>query len=1117
MQKLYALIIGINNYPIRSHRLQGCVPDATEMHDFLANVCNQEGITFEPLVLFDNKATRQNIIQGFAHFAQAKDGDICVLYYSGHGSQMASPPEFWKLDTDRLMETIVCYDSRLRGGRDLTDKELSYLIWKYSKKQNKDVHFLSVFDCCHSGTITRSAEEENTGELRSRMADKNPTNFPFNQLVGHEEYEEKDGAIIPPLGNYITLSAARSDESAYEMNIGGVPRGIFTNSMLDVLEKSNLKYITYAELISRIQSRVQNRTNDQMPQHPLVNAYGIVSQRSLFLNGKMNKSPRSYLKYENRQWIVDLGSIHGLKPRAALTIEAEGVKRELRVTEVKPGRSIVEEQAFLDKRKGEYLIQQIELTKIALPVGINPDLANADLIAKFKAAIEESESLFFDQQQANYWLDRSPERGYILTRPCDSMPLFYGVRENIPGDPIAVFIDNIEKVAFWEYVNQLSNPITSMRAEDWVEIEMTEVLEHSNFSRVIRSEPKSIDEEAVMSYQYENGKWREPAFQLKVSNKSNQDLWIAGLYLSEDFSVTDIFMPVRQVRRGEEPYGFFDENGNDIIELWLPDEIHSWGGTEIVNKIKIIVSAEPFTVQELCQDGLDLEHKAIKGGASRGVRRGRNTPQWLTKDILIRIKRPLDAAELLNGEDLDLQNLTIEGHESFSAKGVRLCSSKEAARDIGAGAPHFGMENFSDVNMASHRDVGKPLDVIELNDVAGSENVRADQPLKMRVHMEKPEGMTIVPMGLDEESGLYFPLGRMDEDGMIRIEQMPDSEDGRKRGFLKSFKIYLKGVWYDKVLKTETGYPMLAAVALADENSEVAYTTDTDEIKQKVAAADKILVLVHGILGDTSDKAKIIRRAKQSVDGQDRDLSDLYDLFLTFDYDSLGVVVEDSARALKASLESVGLSADDGKTVHLLTHSSGGLVARWMLEQEGGESLVDHLVMVGCPNLGTPWASAYDMLVLGLGKLINFLPIPSLLSEILGYLGKAREGIDEAVQQFQSDSKLLQTLNADAAKAPIPYTIVAGDVSQIPQRDEREEKLVRRYLQRFQGANRARLEQVLFNDKNDGMIGLNSMQTVPTGSTTNSHMFHPVGSSHFAYFASEEGVKRIGEVLFGLG
>lgn len=148
---MYALIIGINDYPIPGHRLQGPVSDATVIHEFFAGYCAQEEITYNPVLLFNEQATLRGIVESFAHFGQARDGDYCLLYYSGHGSQQHSPPEFWKQDIGRLMGTIVCYDSRLKGGRDLTDKELFYLIWKYTKKENKNVHFLSIFDSAHIG------------------------------------------------------------------------------------------------------------------------------------------------------------------------------------------------------------------------------------------------------------------------------------------------------------------------------------------------------------------------------------------------------------------------------------------------------------------------------------------------------------------------------------------------------------------------------------------------------------------------------------------------------------------------------------------------------------------------------------------------------------------------------------------------------------------------------------------------------------------------------------------------------------------------------------------------------------------------------------------------------
>ena len=36
----------------------------------------------------------------------------------------------------------------------------------------------------------------------------------------------------------------------------------------------------------------------------------------------------------------------------------------------------------------------------------------------------------------------------------------------------------------------------------------------------------------------------------------------------------------------------------------------------------------------------------------------------------------------------------------------------------------------------------------------------------------------------------------------------------------------------------------------------------------------------------------------------------------------------------------------------------GGLVARWFIEREGGNRVVQHLVMLGTPNAGSPWPTA---------------------------------------------------------------------------------------------------------------------------------------------------------------
>jgi triacylglycerol esterase/lipase EstA (alpha/beta hydrolase family) len=38
----------------------------------------------------------------------------------------------------------------------------------------------------------------------------------------------------------------------------------------------------------------------------------------------------------------------------------------------------------------------------------------------------------------------------------------------------------------------------------------------------------------------------------------------------------------------------------------------------------------------------------------------------------------------------------------------------------------------------------------------------------------------------------------------------------------------------------------------------------------------------------------------------------------------------------------------------------GGLISRWFIEREGGNQIVNHLIMLGTPNGGSPWARVED-------------------------------------------------------------------------------------------------------------------------------------------------------------
>src|SRR5947209_1714406 len=117
---VYALLVGIDKYPAPIRRLNGCVNDIQRVQTLLADRIGRAGDRFEPLQLLDDSATRQAIIDGFRqHLRKAAQDDVALFYYSGHGSQEQSPPEFWHLEPDRLDETLVCWNSRQDDGWDL--------------------------------------------------------------------------------------------------------------------------------------------------------------------------------------------------------------------------------------------------------------------------------------------------------------------------------------------------------------------------------------------------------------------------------------------------------------------------------------------------------------------------------------------------------------------------------------------------------------------------------------------------------------------------------------------------------------------------------------------------------------------------------------------------------------------------------------------------------------------------------------------------------------------------------------------------------------------------------------------------------------------------------------
>jgi pimeloyl-ACP methyl ester carboxylesterase len=256
-----------------------------------------------------------------------------------------------------------------------------------------------------------------------------------------------------------------------------------------------------------------------------------------------------------------------------------------------------------------------------------------------------------------------------------------------------------------------------------------------------------------------------------------------------------------------------------------------------------------------------------------------------------------------------------------------------------------------------------------------------------------------------------------------------------------------------------------------------------------VAAAKNVLLLLHGIIGDTEGIARGLRLAQDS-DGKTVDQR--FDLVLTYDYENLSTPIAETARKLKQQLADVGLREGDDRRLTLLVHSMGGLVSRWFIEREGGNKVVDHLAMFGTPNAGSPFgkvALARQLAGVLTTLAINTFPAFAPFGGALVYLLNRSNKVTPTLEQMNPGSEFIQTLNASDDPG-VPYTILAGDV-----RDYREtaDQLAARLIAKV---GRGVLFDTLYQDAgHDIAVSLDSIRgiadTRPVTRETNHHLPSP--------------------------
>ncbi len=1064
--RIYALLVGINAYPAGVRPLHGCVNDVGRYRDYLTGRFAPEALAIETLL--DGDATRENVIRQFRqHLCRAGEDDVALFQYCGHGAQSTAAAEFLSFDPTGKEQGLVCHDSRTPDKFDLADKELAALIAEVAKK---NPHVAVIVDACHSGSGTRSAEEIVGAVARFEKE------APYKREVGQylDEYYLKQGAnIMIPAARHILLAACDRRQTAKER--GGA--GIFTSTLIEVLEKSG-DDLSYADLFVRCRAAVRKRAADQDPQFE---TFGGFNAQAGFLGGASRVGRRFRAVYDRGGWRVNCGAIQGLPTdptrqvafalypedggdavgaASALVIGAQESTLALDFDNVPGVLAYAAEMTSLPVAPMVVAFNGPAALRMALEAALAADgmagVVLAEAAAVTDIAITISGSVAFVVETA------TGRRVQGIEVDGDG------------GGDVGRLVSILRSIAAWRRGLDLQNAATKI---DRGRIDMVYAVERVD-GTVVEHRPGMVPMEYVPG-------GAPLAGRLKLRNRTGQLLHAALVYFSPEYQIfplLNVELPVADLAAAA--------GGWRTIFGDLPEQNWSMqdGVDFSVETLKLIISTERIDDFLLAQD--ELQIGKIWAG-DRGSLNAAKPPEqqvrayreeWFTEAFTLHLRRKLD---MVGQKDAVLAGgaVTVLGHSRITAS-LAVASAAAGTRDIGG----------SDLPRAL-ASLGMPLvdfgegtrgggsNVLEISGIAHAEAL-ATEPLQIVLKLPLAAEETIVPLVFDGE---FMALGgdaeRRDDGVVVRVDAVPQTGENT-RSLLGSLKLY----FVRTALRQENVNSLRRVEVMADGRVE----RQKFGVADAVDGASRVLLLVHGITGDTAEMA---------ADVVASGIAAKFDLVLTYDYENLGTLIGDTAVAMEQALKGVGLAAGDGKSLTILAHSMGGLVSRCFIERGGGRDTVDHLVMCGTPNGGSP-----------LGKVGGAMAIARLLGDFAANVApaslpfvaplravlKAAGGVTKSLEQMNPASNFILELNASDDPG-VRYTILAGSIdAYVAAGDAFAGRAV-------VAAGRSAAFDLLFeNQPNDIAVGVESIKTIG-GVRALKPVRHDVACHHLNYFSCSAG------------
>jgi len=259
-----AVLIGVNKYMIPGADLRGCVNDVRN----LAGVLKQyhgfpaRGIT----VLTDYAATKKNMQAAIRKLVrEARKGDVLLLHYSGHGSNV---PDDDGDEADRRDEILCPTDL------DWKDPLRDDWLRRTFDAMRAGVSLTVIMDCCHSGTNTRAIMPPDAAVIERFLPS------PWD-LVATESRRKLKGRVSGVLSTArrqrksrdvvtvdipeVLITGCRDTQTSADAYIGGSYNGALTYNLVAALKDAKGR-ITYRDLHAKTTAKLKSGRFDQVPQ-----------------------------------------------------------------------------------------------------------------------------------------------------------------------------------------------------------------------------------------------------------------------------------------------------------------------------------------------------------------------------------------------------------------------------------------------------------------------------------------------------------------------------------------------------------------------------------------------------------------------------------------------------------------------------------------------------------------------------------------------------------------------------------------------------------------------------------------------------------------------------------